>query len=212
MPIIVTFDEYSVAEAKHALDGIKEGLITKATVRALNKTCDGVRTDLVALIRKDYNHKAEAIRKRIWIDRASAAKPSCQVVSRGRSIHLTDIATTAETTKGVTVNVKKNTGRRLLRSAFVAASKVSGKRMVFWRVRADDSEKGHTVVVGKSKGTSGSRVRLVGQYPIKSLYAPHPEIIYNTDENWPTIQNQAQARLDKNFAHEVTALLKGYAK
>lgn len=190
MSVQIYLDQQSVSSAKSALDGIKGGL-PRATARALNDTFSGVRTDMVRLIREDYNHKATAVRARISIVKANATSLAGLVMSKGRAMHLTDIATTTQTAKGVTVNVKKSTGRKLIPSAFINIGKKSGKKIVFLRAQQGD--------------------RMVGRYPITAKYAPHPEIIYNTRENWDRLQAQAKVRLDNNFAHEVDAIIKGYA-
>lgn len=191
MSVKIYFDQSSVTAATSALEGIKGGL-PRATARALNDTFPGVRTDMVRLIRGNYNHKATAIRARISINKATAASPAGMVMSKGRAMHLTDIATTTQTTKGVTVNVKKITGRKLIPSAFITTGRTSGKKIVFRRVERAG--------------------RMVGRYPIEAKYAPHPEIIYNTRENWDRLQDQAKVRLDNNFAHEVDAILNGYTR
>ena len=191
MAIQIYFDQTSVNAAKSTLDGIKGGL-PRATARALNDTFTGVRTDMVALIRAKYNHKATDLRARISIVKASANSLAGLVQSKGRAYHLTDVATTTQTKKGVTVNVKKSTGRKLIPSAFINVGKKSGKKIVFRRVEHGG--------------------KMVGRYPIEAKYAPHPEIIYNTPENWLELQEKAKVRLDKNFTHEVDAIINGYAR
>lgn len=167
-----------------------DGQLPKALSRALNKTTTGVRTDMVSLIRKDYNYKAAAIRSRIKINRATYAQLSASVISSGRDVHLTDVTGTRQTAKGVSVNVKKSTGRKLIPRAFIRGVK-SGKQIVFRRAE----------IGGK----------MVGRKPIVARYASHPETIYNTSENWTTLQKLAQGRLDSNFTHEVDTVLKGIA-
>jgi hypothetical protein len=200
--IQIYFDQTSVNAAKSTLDGIKGGL-PRATARALNDTFTGVRTDMVALIRDKYNHKAGAIRSRITIAKASANSLFGLVQSKGRSFNLIDVAGTSPSQLprdgkykkprlGISVNVKKSTGRKIIIGSFLASGKASNKVLVFQRAKI-----GNTIV---------------GRYPIKAIAAPHPEIIYNTPENWLELQGKAKVRLDKNFAHEVDAIIKGYAK
>ena len=52
---------------------------------------------------------------------------------------------------------------------------------------------------------------MVPRQPIDARYASNPEQIYNTPENWAKIEKSAAVRLNNNFAHEVDAVLKGFA-
>lgn len=186
----IRLDKKDLASAKLALVGVKNGF-PKAFSRSLNKTTIGTRTDMVSLIRKDYNYKAAAVRKRITIVRASSSKLDAAVRSSGGEVHLTDIAGTRQTKTGVSVDVKKSTGRKVIPRAFIQTGIRSGKKIVFRR----------SVVSGK----------MVGRKPIEARYAAHPETIYNTDENWPKLLLSASERLNANFAHEVDVILKGIA-
>ena len=182
---------------KNQLSGVRKmllelrGQFPRAFSRALNKTVTGTRTDLVGLVRRDYNYKAAAIRKRIALNKATFQHLSASVKSSGGGVHLTDIAGTRQTKTGVSVNVKKATGRRLISRAFIREARNSGKTIVFRRQE----------IGGK----------MVPRLPLGARYASHPEVIYNTPENWPRIQKQAGERLDKNFDHEVDTVLRGIA-
>jgi hypothetical protein len=186
----IRLDKSDLNRAKRMLADCKNGF-PKAFSRALNKTTTGTRTDMVDLVRSDYNYKATAIRKRISVQKSTQAVLSAAVRSSGGSVHLTDIATTRQTKKGVTVNVKKSTGRQLIPRAFIRPAKRSGKKIVFRRQEQNG--------------------RMVGRLPIEARYASHPEIIYNTPENWNKLEKSSGARLNKNFAHEVDVILKGIA-
>lgn len=186
----VYLDKNDLSEAQRMLYGYKNGF-PKAMSRALNKTVTGIRTDMVSLLRSRYNIKATALRKRIVIVRATYAKLAASATSSGQRIHLTDVAGTRQTKKGVSVDVKKSTGRKLIPSAFIARGQRSGKLMVFRRAE------------------SGGK--MVGRTPIEARYASYPEELYNTGENWPDLQKAAQKRLDDNFQHEVDVVLKGFA-
>jgi len=165
----------------------------KVASRALNKSLTGTKTDMKKVIREDYSFKARALEKRINVKKANKGRLNGHILSKGKPVHLTDLAGTKQTKKGVKVNVKKSTGRQLIPSAFIRKGKYSGKKIVLQRT--DDP--------GKSRRTEPSY-----RYPVKAIYAPHPEILYNEDHNWTKIQDAAAKRIDKNMAREQDAELR----
>jgi hypothetical protein len=189
----------SLSAAKKMLIGCHQGF-PKAMSRALNKTVDGAATEMVGLIRSRYNIKATALRKRLKKSKSTYANLRASITSTGYGLHLTDVTGTRPTKKGVSVDVKKATGRKLITHAFIRPGRNSGKMIVFLRDRVSG-----TSVVG-----AGSGVR-AGRYPISALYVSDPEILYNSKENWPDLSGEIQKRLDKNFDHEIDVVLKGYA-
>ena len=203
----VSLNKSSLGKAKLMLYGFKNGF-PKAFSRSLNKTVSGTRTDMVKLVRRDYNYKAAAVRKRITVEKATYAKLSASVKSTGGSVQLSDVAGTRQTKKGVSVNVKKSTGIQLIPRAFKAPGRRSGKDIVFRRPGNPRGQ--HENLYGRygppgSGGKIGSRARL------DTFSAPHPELVYNTPENWKKLQKAAGDRLNANFAHEVDVVLKGIA-
>lgn len=187
----VNLSRSDVTRARLMLSGVRNGF-PKAFYRTLNKTAAGTKTDLVNLVRRDYNYKATVLRKRITVYKCPSYKTlKAETRSVGPGIHLTDIAGTRQTTRGITVDVKKSTGRKLIPRAFIAPGRFSRKKIGFIR----ETEAG----------------RMVPRTPISPLYASHPEVIYNTRENWARIEKQSGKRLDENFSHEVQVILKGIA-
>ncbi len=177
-------DMKDLEEARKDLQGLAE-VMPHVAVRALNKSLTGTKTDMVKVIREDYNYKAAALNKRITVARASRAKIEGHVQSRGGMVHLTDIAGTRQTKKGVTVNVRKSTGRQLIPRAFIRSGKNSGKKIVFRR-----------------KEENG---QMVPRYPIEARSTAHPEILYNAEHNWAKISRAAAKRLDTNIGREIDA-------
>ncbi|WP_028575030.1 phage tail protein [Desulfonatronovibrio hydrogenovorans] len=158
-------------------------------VRALNKAMTGVKTDLVSIIRERYNYKAAALRKRITIAKATRQNIRGHVQSKGGPVHLTDITGTRQTKKGISVDVRKSTGRRVIPRAFKASGRISGKQIVFRR-----------------QGDPPKQIsRLVPRYPIQAITTAHPEVLYNSPENWTRIQTEVARRLDTNIQREIDA-------
>ena len=186
----VKISKTDVAAAQKMLTGVKNGF-PRAFSRALNRTAEGVRTDMVDVAREEYNFKAAYARKRIRIKRATYTNLSAATKSTGPGTHLTDMLGTRKIKTGLSVDVKKSTGRQKIKHAFINKGQKSGKLLAYRRV-----------VEG------GERVP---RYDIEALYAPHPEQVYNTPENWARLKASASERLDKNLEHEVDVVLKDLA-
>ena len=154
-------------------------------VRALNKAMVGTKTDMKAVVRADYNYKAATLEKRISISRANRASLQGHIQSKGGRVHLTDITGTRQTKAGVSVDVRKSTGRQVIPRAFINLGRHSGKKIVFRRA-----------VVGG---------QMVGRYPTEVRDTAHPEVIYNAPHNWAKIQSKAAERLDTNIEREIDA-------
>ena len=217
----VSLNKSSLSKAKMMLYGAKNGF-PKAFSRTLNKTVNNTKTEMVKLVRRDYNYKAAAVRKRITVSKATYANLSAAVKSTGDSVHLTDIAGTRQTKKGVSVNVKKSTGIKLIPRAFIPkdpnpynkleAVKINKrllkKKIVFRRPGNPRGQ--HETLYGRY-GPQGSGGKLGSRARLDTFLAPHPEIVYNTPENWAELQKAADKKLATNFSHEVDVVLKGIA-
>jgi len=186
----IKLNQADLLRAKATLIGIKDGF-PRAFSRALNRAADGVKTDMVALSREKYNYKAAVVRKRITVKRATYSNLEAKTISVGPRVHLTDMLGTRQITTGLSVDVKKSTGRQKIKHGFKNKAQKSKKILAYRRVK-----------------TGGTRA---GRYPIEALYAPHPEQVYNTRENWDRLKAQASERLDKNIKHETDAVLKDLA-
>jgi hypothetical protein len=187
----IRFEKKDLEDVKKLLADVKNGF-PKAFSRALNKSATGTRTDMVNLARREYNYRAAYVRDRTSVNKATYSRLTASVESVGPGVHLTDmLGTRALKKKGVSVNVKKSTGKEVLSHAFIAHGRNSGKEIVFERALEN--------------GTP------VGRYDIVALYAPHPELVYNSKDNWAELNAGARKRLDVNLDHEVDVILKGIA-
>lgn len=191
MTLSIALDKEDLAEARRMLLNFDNGF-PKAFSRALNKTVTNTKTEMTDLIRADYNYTLASLRSRITTRNSTVKTLFAKVTSTGRSPHLTDIVGTRGTkTRGISVDVKKATGRRYIPQGFLAIGRVSGKKISFIR---------------KMEGG-----RRVARLPLEDIRASHPEVVYNTKENWAKIQAAVKIRLDNNFLHEVDVILKGIA-
>jgi hypothetical protein len=187
--IIITSD---LDEARAAINALMDAF-PNAGVRAINTAMTGIKTDMKKVIRAAYNIPAGVLQKRLHVDRASRQNFRGSIISKGRGIHLTDIPYTRDlrkSRKGVSVNVKKSTGVQRIPKAFIAPGKKSGKLIVLHRK--------------KGAGPGG----LVPRTPLEARMAPHPEILYNTPENWRKISALASERIIKAAERELDAELR----
>jgi len=184
----ISIDTADLERARSDLNSLANEM-PHVAVRALNKAMTGVKTDIVSIIRDNYNYKATALRKRITITKATRTNVRGFVQSKGGPVHLTDITGTRQTKKGISVDVRKDTGRRLIPRAFKASGRHSGKEIVFRR----------------EGDPPGQTARLVSRYPIRAITTAHPEVLYNAPHNWAKIQSKAAERLDTNIEREIDA-------
>ena len=178
----------------------------RAAVRALNETMKKVPEDVKNVISGQtgrYNIKAGAIKKRISIvKRASKGDITGVIKSKGGLLGLTsDLNTpTSQTKRGVTVNVKKSTGRQLFPRAFIRPGRNSGKLIV---LRRPGQPRGQTENLYPRYGPPGSAGKVGSQATLDAFYGPHPETLINAPENWAKIQTKVGKRLDTNITREV---------
>lgn len=202
--ISVTINQEQMDDLMTRLAEIKNG--TKiALTRAINKTCTSTRTDMVALATEDYNYYAAALRERLVIHKATWSKLSAKVVSTGKPIHLFDMKGTSwlgPSSPGVRVNVEKATGSHLLTKSWFGPAKH----------QKTDANVGKAVVYSRTSDPGiRRRTEPPGRYPIKALYAPHPEVVYNQEKVWKSIQYLVDFSLEKHLNHEVDAIIQKYA-
>lgn len=178
------------------LSGIKNG-VPRVIMRSVNKTMPGVRTDIVAEVRKSQNVKAGAVRKQIKVNKASVTDLRASVdvgrdafgrpvYGRGLGLPIIGYSGPRQTKKGVTVEIRKGQGRKLVKGAFVATMK-SGHKGVF-----------------KRRGSSRLRDRVE---PIKELFTTSVPDALSNGPALATVMVKGQVRLDKNINHETDYLL-----
>jgi len=191
-------DRMSLLNAQTALRKIPKG-IERVTVRAVNKTLTGVRTDSVREIQKVITPKASVIRKEISIQKATVARPSGRVESRGKPLGLAHYRA-RQTKKGVTVQVKKQNRRKLVKGAFMATPK--GAKNVFWRYYHTGRPK--PVRQGFPYGRLPAEYRL----PVQRLTGPAIPDVMGDARVFNEIEKKAGLRLKTNFDHELSYMLR----
>lgn len=118
------------------LDQLQQDVAKQATARAINRTMDQSKTAMSREIRGEFNISASKVNQSLRITRANFHSGLYRMqatlespTQRGRSLNLINFAA-RQTAKGVTVQIKRGTGRKLLAGAFIA----NQGRTVFQRV------------------------------------------------------------------------------
>lgn len=113
-------------EVQKALKQFRADIVDKAMVRSLNRTVEQARTRMSREIRAEYAIDASSVRDRLKVRRAFiyGSRRSIEAAlyvnpGRGRSLNVIRF-TARQTAQGVTVRIRKSTGRKLLRGAFIA--------------------------------------------------------------------------------------------
>ena len=83
----IELDKLDVERLKADLRHVKDGMPI-SVMRSINRTLPGVRTDMVAIARREYTVKAKAARKNIDIRKALKTRLSGGVTSTGKPIPL----------------------------------------------------------------------------------------------------------------------------
>jgi len=170
---------HNFPEVMRDLDRLQEDVAKRATASAINRTMEQARTAMSREIRQEFNISAGKVNQSLRITKAtlSGGLYRLQAVlesptQRGRSLNLINFAA-RQTSKGVTVKVKKGGARKLIPGAFIA----NDGRTVFKRV-------------GKAR------------LPIKALQTVDVAQMFNTKRINAKVVAFMQAKFPEVFARE----------
>ncbi|HZW11896.1 MAG TPA: phage tail protein [Noviherbaspirillum sp.] len=123
-------------EVAKMIGDLSEDVARKAAARAATRTVEQGRTKMSRDIRADFNLPASTVKDSLQVNKASASKglsgieASLEALTRrGRSMNVIRFGA-RQTKKGVTVQIRKGGGRKVVRNAFIA----NDGRTVFQRV------------------------------------------------------------------------------
>lgn len=189
----IKINESDMQNVQSMLGEIK-GLPERVTVRALNKTLNGVKTDASAEIRAVITAKKSAVDETFRIQKASTGNITASISSTGKPLALMDYSA-RQTNKGVSVQVRKDRSRKIVPGAFISAMK-SGHKGVFWREWHGG--------IKKPVNPKMVYAALPRQYrlKIKELYGPRIPDIMSNEPVMKSILAKAGDRLHNNLAHE----------
>lgn len=125
-----------VRQIQRQLDHLAEEVQNRAIAAALNKTADKARAEMKRQITGEFAIKASDVGAQLRISRARAKGNMLIAVMEalprrgGRRSRNVALFRARQTSKGVTVQIKRSSGRKLIPGAFIG----NGGRTVFQRV------------------------------------------------------------------------------
>lgn len=204
----IKIDKQDLADVKKMLRGIDDGAYT-TLMRSINKAVTGGRTDVNREVRKVLNLKASRVKKNISIKKAGKQSLSAFIQAKGRPISLIQYGARQSTKKGVTVKVKKDSGRKRVPHAFIAEAKQGGPK-VFVRGQYGD----YSRHVGKGRpyrpGFPYSALPKKYRKPITVLRGPRVEDILDDPPVMKEVESSINDRLSKEMKHQVDYILNKY--
>ena len=217
--IDITVDNASFQNAIQTIEAMGKST-SLMQMRALNKTVKGVKTDVSNSIRSRYNLLKSYIddpkRKIIQTRFASLQKveASVGVLAEFRP-PLIAFTGTKQTVKGVSVKIRKDGNRTVIKHAFIGKMK-SGHVGVFWR-KAGVGESALSATEQKKR--QAYRIAYFAtlpkkdpmRWPITERFGPYLSTVIRDSGEYQKLQNQASARLDTNINHELDQQLKALA-
>lgn len=175
-----------------------DGAGRTVTVRAVNKTLSGVRTDAVDEIYKILNLTKTRIRQDFTIYRATWNWGG-KVKASGEPVGLASFGA-VKRKKGVSVQVLKKNARKIIEHSFLLTQKRTDQstyKNVYMR-----SWKGSRTG-GSAYGYYWGDYRYSIKYPLERLTGPRIEDIFGQKEVLAAVEKKADVRLQKNLDHEL---------
>ena len=165
-----------------SLKQLGTGLATKAITRSLNRSIRGVNTDAARAVRDELTLKSKDVKRDLRVIRARPRELEAALLVKIRPTGLIKFQA-RDTTRGVTVKVKRRSGRKRLPHAFIATMK-----------------SGHRGVMTRSKTT--------GRLPIGELFSTAPGQYLEGVNVLDPLGAAAQRRFTKELSAQVTHLLR----
>lgn len=176
------------------------GECSAAIARAVNRTLDSVRAEAVRIGRETYTAKAESLRKRAVIRRATRTSPVGVLELRGRRgsslIHFRTQPGSVPNWKGVPVK------QRRPKEGVSNLIKRGGRRRVY--AKGDNKP-----FLARVSGHVGVFVRQPGTNKLGMLYGPSPIQALGGQASRERLQARARETFAKRLRHEVNAILAG---
>lgn len=176
------------------------GECSAAIARAVNRTLDSVRAEAVRIGREKYTAKAESLRNKARIQRATRARPAGVLELRGRRgtplIHFRTQPGSVPNWKGVPVK------QRRPKEGVSNLIKRGGRRRVY-------AKGGNKPFLARVSGHVGVFARRPGERKLDMLYGPSPIQAIGGQASRERLQAKARETFEKRLRHEVDAILAG---
>ncbi len=183
-----------VARVKSALAGVS-GAVERVCMRAINDGLAGMKTDASAEIRSVITLKKSTVDATFKTVKASVTSLSGVFASTGKPVPLIEYGA-RQTTKGVSVQVKRNNPRSVVVGTFIATMK-SGHKGVFWRVWHERTRK------PVNKRLPYGKLPVKYRLPIEQKYGPRVPDILENEPVMASVMKKADDRMHKNIDREL---------
>lgn len=192
--IEIKLNQADLNNVRKMLSGVPE-VVPVVISRAINKTLTGVKTDASAEIRSVITAKKSVVDKTFRTVRSTKTHLSALFESKGRPLPLVEYAA-RQTTKGVSVQVKKTESRSVIAGTFIQTMR-SGHKGVFWREWHAAERK------PKNKRINYGKLPKSYRLPIRQRFGPRvPDILSNMPV-MDAVLKKAEDRLHANMDHEL---------
>lgn len=179
-------------EVQRKLEALRKDIAERATVSAINKTTTQAKSQMSRAITGEFNIAASKVKESLRVVRARYSFGGLSIEARlespstrGRSLNLINFDA-KQTAKGVSVKVRKASGRKLIAGAFIA-------------------NKGRTVFQ-RQGGVMPSRSRYKGTKhaeQIKALQTIEVAQMFNTKRINAKVVQFIEAKLPEVMANEI---------
>lgn len=163
----------------------KGKVVQKINVRAMNRAITAARAEVSKEVRKKYMVSAKAVKKTLTIKKANFSNTSGKVISKGSPLSLKSFSVHASK-RGISVKVRKNGKRKVIKSAFYTKSTRSS-----W--------------TGYVIRTEGSH-----RYPIKPMYSLSIPQMINNDDIKKAMEERATKVFSERLNHEIDRYFQKY--
>lgn len=198
-----------------------------ASVRAINKTMTGVRTDGTKMLTDYYALTASEIRDSWKVSQCRFKDPNGVVSTSGTFIRLIKYGA-RQLQSGVSVKVLKSGGRKIVKHAFIAKMRSDQKvEQVYRRKWHDDKHANTASSLEQSMATKGyvwskrhkrwipakwmDKFQTEGEFrfrlPVRALYGPRIQDYLTDSVHIKLLTDMAGERLTNNMRHEVEYLI-----
>lgn len=192
--ITIKINAEDMAKVKKALAGVS-GAVDRVCMRAINDGLVGMKTDASAEIRSVITLKKSTVDATFKTVKASVTSLSGVFASTGKPVPLIEYGA-RQTTKGVSVQVKRGNPRSVVVGAFIATMK-SGHKGVFWREwhQAIRKPVNRNIPYGKLP----KKYRL----PISQRYGPRVPDILSNEPVMAAVLKKADDRMHTNIDRQI---------
>jgi hypothetical protein len=196
MPINIHIDPADKANVERMLSGIQNGA-SRVMIRAINRVLAGVRTDASTEIRKIITAKKKDVDATFKTTSASLANIYAAVESKGKPLPLSSFST-RQTTKGVSVQVRRDRSRTVIPGTFLATFESKHKAVLRRKWRETNQAAG-----AKNKRIAYGRLPRIYRLPVAEKFGPRVPDIMSNDEVMTPVLKSAGVRLHDRINHEL---------